>query len=400
MDCLKSPHDQDEIQERQIKGTYNAQYAPLYQAFLSNLSQYNETGAAICVFHKGQAVVNLFASNESQSPPWLADHRVSVMSCSKAMLAICIHKLAADNKIVLNAPICRYWPEFATNSKAHITISSVLDHSAGIPCHKTGKPGDIFNWQASIHNIENTKPIFSVGRQLVYHALTFGHILGEIIHRVDGRMPSVFFEQEIAQPFDIDCSLTRNSSYRHRDIVKTSAFSSNNLKFMSHWLPRIPHWKCQYFKPCGEHYHPNSSQWHNSEIPAVTGHASAFGLAKLFAFLAGNGTLNGQTLLPKSQVQRLTQLSFAGTELVTKKHWRMGAGVMLNSPEFCPMGPNENAFGHMGMGGAIGFADPDAQLSFAYVTEFFHSPSKTDKSVSGIRLQKLVTALYRSLLTE
>lgn len=397
MNNFTSVNNHDDSQTPEIKGTVLDRFKPLKDVFVDNFTRHHETGAAICVYHNGQLVVNLYGNNKHTSP-WQANHRVSVMSCSKAMLAICIHKLAANRQIELDAPICRYWPEFAKHNKAHITIASVLNHSAGLPCHSTGKPHDIFDWQASISNLESAAPIFRTGQKLVYHALTYGHILGEVLRRVDGRVPSTYFDQEIAQPLEIDCALKRQENYPHRDIKPSPAFSHFGLQIMSRWLPYIPYWKYQYFRPCSEHYHPNSSAWHTSEIPAVSGHASALGLAKMYAFLANGGTLTGKTLLPPSQVKTMTQLSFAGQELATQKQWRMGAGMMLNSPGLCPMGPNLETFGHMGMGGSIGFADPKSQLAFAYVTESFHTPNKYDKSFCGKRQQNLIKGLYKSLL--
>ncbi|WP_145925114.1 beta-lactamase family protein [Pseudoalteromonas luteoviolacea] len=84
--------------------------------------------------------------------------------------------------------------------------------------------------------------------------------------------------------------------------------------------------------------------------------------------------------------------------MATQKQWRMGAGMMLNSPDFCPLGPNLAVFGHMDMGGSIGFADPESKLAFAYVTESFHTPNKHDKSLCGKRQQNLIKGLYKSIL--
>ncbi|MBQ4811399.1 beta-lactamase family protein [Pseudoalteromonas luteoviolacea] len=387
----------DKLDTAQIDGYLCEKFSPIHQAFERNFVQFSETGAAVCIFHKGKLAAHLYGSYHSPNGPWADSDRVAFMSCSKALLAICIHLLAARKVISLDAPVKTYWPEFANNGKRNITIDAVLNHTAGLPSHNTGSSGDIFEWQKTIHNIERAKPIFLHQQKLAYHALTFGHILGEIIHRVDGRTPSQFFKDEIAVPFDINCALTKDPQFTHRAIINTKAFSPSLLYFMSHWLPIIPHWKCQFFRQCNTEYHPNSLSWSQGQIPAVTGHGSAYGLAKLYAFLAQDGALNNQQLLPRAQVRKLRELSIAGRELTTNMHWRMGSGIMLNSPPFCDMGPNQESFGHMGMGGSIGFADPKAQLSFAFVSEHFHQPHKNDPSIGGRRMQNLIKACYQCL---
>lgn len=381
-----------------INGEYAPQFKPVYDQLYHNLDMLNEVGAAVCIYHGGKRVAHIYGVNKHVTRSlWQADDYVSVMSCSKAFLALCIHTLAAKGKLSLNAPVRQYWPEFGQNGKQDILISMVLAHTAGVPVCHIGDVGDIFDWQQNIHNLEQTKATFKAGDTLAYHALTYGHILGEIIRRVDGRMPSVFFQEEIAAPFGLAVSLNKPTDKTVRPIKETADFSKTKLCLSSKWLPKLPFWQCQYFRQCSEQYQPNSKLWSHSEIPAVTGHATAHGMAKLYAFLANQGELENQVLLPSNAVSVLKQLHVSAKEAATKTLWYMGSGFMLNSPELCRFGPNPNSFGHMGMGGAVGFADPDNNLAFAYVTEHFHGKSKKDKSIAGKRMQSLIEACYRCI---
>ncbi|MBE0457262.1 MAG: serine hydrolase domain-containing protein [Pseudoalteromonas sp.] len=381
-----------------LQGFTSPQFNSLKSAFLDIFNQLNETGAAVCVYHRGNKVAHLYANaKQMNSPDWNKNDYVPIMSCSKAFLATCIHILAARKQLDIDAPVSQYWPEFAKNSKETITIKMVLAHTAGLPCHFNGKDGDIFNWQQSIKNIQNAQSIFKPGQEIAYHALTYGHILGELVYRVSGISPSQFFYENIAEPFGIESGLAQRQGIIYRTIRDYPDFTPSKLTFFSKWLPKLPFWQCQFFRPCNKDYHPNSHAWATSSIPAVNGYSTAQGMAKLYAFLANDGQLKNQTLLPKCQVNTLKECIFSGIEKASKTHWRMAAGFMLNSPEFCSFGPNKNNFGHMGMGGSVGFSDPDNKLSFAYVTESFHRPDKHDRSICGKRMQHLIKACYECL---
>ncbi|HBR96646.1 MAG TPA: hypothetical protein DD979_04620 [Gammaproteobacteria bacterium] len=382
----------------QLDGDAADRFTPLADEFRSLLRAHGETGAAIAVYQGGERVVDMYGSHGSTQGEWHADDRVCTMSACKGPLALCVHLLHERGALSLDDPVAQYWPAFDNNGKGAITVAMLLNHTSGLPIVREVSYGNVFSWSTMCEALAATSPEFPPGERLVYHAITFGHLVGELIRRVDGRMPSVFFDEEIAQPLGIEYALRFRSSDRIRAIAPNARYSGLPLWLYSRVFSLLPSWKMQFFKPCSTAYHPNSAQWARSEVPAVTGQGSARGLAKFYAFLAGDGRLAGDTLCSPSTVAQLRQCSVEALEASSGLPWRMGAGFMLNSPEFCSFGPNPNSFGHMGMGGAAGFADPDAALSFAYVTEQYHHPNKHDKSVSGQRLQRLVEALYRCRL--
>lgn len=390
-------NEDETISTPQLNGYYQQDFESLAQSFSQIFTQLNETGAAVSIFYRGQQVVDLYGSYHSENGRWKAEDRVCTMSCCKAPLALCLHLLAERGLVVLEDNVAKYWPEFAQNGKDNVKIYQVLNHTSGLPVVKNCKPGDIFNWQAMTKALEESPLVFEEGTQLTYHALTFGHLIGELIHRIDGRMPADFFHQEISIPFGIDYDLRYFPEHSIRSIKLASQGKSFSPWIYSRLLPLVPSWKLQYFRPCNGDYQPNSKIWANSEIPAVTGQGSASGLAKLYAFLAHKGKLKDQRLCKAATVAEFSQLSFEAAELATGLQWRMGLGFMLNSPEIIRLGPNSNTFGHLGMGGAIGFADCDNQLAFAYVTEHYHQPIKKDKSLAGKRLQHLISACYKCI---
>ncbi|MEC8328216.1 MAG: serine hydrolase domain-containing protein [Pseudomonadota bacterium] len=384
-------------QSLQIEGFIEPKFESLQRAFNALFIEHGETGAAVAVYQNQKLVAHLYGTNQSPNGAWHKSHRVCTMSSSKGPLALCVLLLASRGKLNLDAPVAEYWPEFAQNGKGSITTRHILNHSAGLASIANTKPGDIFDWQTMTQALAAAKPRFAAGEALVYHALTYGHLLGEIICRVDGRMPNAFFQQEIAAPFGIDYALAHSDNQISRNIIPTKQFSPFVLKLMSRWLSKIPHWKWQFFKPCSEHYQPNSDLWRSSEIPAVTGQGTAEGLAKLYAILANKGSLNGKELFSQQWFDTTFKVPPARLEFISKVYWAMQNGFMFNAPDIFPIGPNKHAFGHFGMGGSFGFADLESGLAMAYVTEKYHEPSKHNNTLMGQRAESLINAMYQSI---
>ena len=390
----------DPIGQLQFDGQHEPRFEPLAQCFADNFTALNETGAALAVFYRGKLALHRYGSLDSANGPWQPGDRVCTMSASKAPLALCLHLLAERGQIDLLAPVADYWPEFGVLGKERIKIEQVLNHTSGLPAIKNVAAGDIFNWSTMTRALAESPLVFEPGTRLAYHALTFGHLVGELIRRVDGRMPGDFFHEEISRPYGIDYDLRCFAKQPIRPINAAAQFKPAILWLYSRLALVVPHWKMQYFRPCNADYYPNSKAWQGSEIPAVTGQGSALGLARLYAFLAGGGWHDGQRLCREETVAGLGARAVALPEAATGQRWRMGQGFMFNSPDLVAFGPNASAFGHVGMGGAAGFADPDNQLAFAYVTERYHQPHKGDKSMAGRRLQRLIGACYQSLGAE
>lgn len=386
-----------QIPELQLEGFCHPDFQSLREAFRDNFIHHGETGAGLSVYYQGKAVVQLYGSYRSHNGPWQEKDRVCTMSCSKAPLALCLHLLAERGQLSLDDRVALHWPEFAQNGKEAVTLRQLLNHTAGLPVVRTCRNGDIFHWERMIRALEQAPLVFPAGETLAYHALTFGHLVGELIRRIDGRMPALFFQQEISQPLGIDYDLKTFPEHRPRSIAPHVQFRPLPLWLFSKLPLILPGWKMQFFRPCSTDYQPNSALWQRSELPAVSGQGSAQGLAKLYAFLANQGTLDGQQLCQPDTVAQLSAVSVNGTEQVSGKHWRMGLGFMVNSPDFVSFGDNPDSFGHVGMGGATGFADPDQKLAFGYVTEKYHHPDKQDKSMAGERLNRLIRQCYQCL---
>ncbi|WP_435275724.1 serine hydrolase domain-containing protein [Psychrobium sp. nBUS_13] len=381
-------------------GVFNGECAPAFSPLLQTYRQQIELGrdkaSSLAVYLRGELVFNYAASIDPEKT-WKTSDRICTMSACKGPLALCILQLVEREKLALDMPVAHYWPAFGHNGKEAVTVRQVLNHTAGIPVVKAAKSGDIFNWHAMINAIEKSPLTFTPGENMAYHALTYGHILGELIKRIDGRSPGDYFHQEFSTAFDIEYDLHARDNQPLHDVISTRQFSPMLLTIYSKILPLISHWKLQYFNPCSSQYNPNSHAWRTSEIPAVTGQGSARGLAKFYSLMASTGNTVDHTPVSQLTLDNIFSSNVTMQEKASNKQWHMALGFMRNSPDFAAMGPNPNTVGHFGMGGSVGFIDPDNQLSFAYVTADFHQPTRRDTSMAGERLNQLIETCYECL---
>lgn len=382
-------------------------YSKVTEAFYKLHETGREIGSALCIYHNGKPVVDLWAGNilPENSQQWRKDTMTSTFSASKAMVALCLLHLIDNKKAQLNDTVVQYWPEFATNDherKSLVTLKHLLNHSAGIPIAKKNKPGDFYSWNKMISAIEKSPLLWEPGAHTAYHAVTFGHLVGEVIHRISGMMPSAYFSKHFAIPMDLSYTLrfkeenaSRTTNCDGDDWVTLKLFGA----IMSYAIPLLRIWRLEYFRPCALDYHPNTKAWRQAEAPAVTGYGTARDLARVYSMLSQRGELEGQRYFSDEMAKQIAGIPHKPDivkELGTDNEARIGLGLFFNHSPLAEFGPNENSFGHCGMGGTTSFADPDRKIGFGYVCNHLHKSGSKDSSMYGDRAIQLIDALYDS----
>ena len=376
-----------------IDGECDARFAAVREAFAASFAAGREVGASFAATIDGRFVVDLWGGHvdAARTRPWERDTIVNVFSTTKAMVATCAHVLADRGVLDLDAPVARYWPEFAQAEKAAIPVRWLLSHSAGLAAIRVPLPSEaLYDWALMTDTLAAEEPWWPPGTASGYHALTYGHLVGEVIRRVTGTGVATFFRDEIAAPLDADFGIGVTASDDHRvaEMVAPSAEESaaarTNIrpdsllaKVMAN--PRITPELA------------NTTAWRRAEIPAVNGHGNARSVARVMAALACGGTLDGVRLMRTETLTRATAEQWRGRDLVLRLPFRWGLGFMLTSPEL-PFGPNPHTFGHGGWGGSLGIADCDARVSWAYVMNKM-SPGTT----GDLRAAALAGAFYGAL---
>jgi len=391
-----------------IQGEWREQFLPLIEAFKANFIERGEVGASLCVMLNGETLVDVWAglADPDTGKAWERDTIGIVFSNTKPATALCLHLLADRGELRLDDPVSRFWPEYGTVGKSETTLRMLLDHSAGLPAVREALPdGAAFDWAEMTDRLAREGPFWKPGTRVGYHGLTFGWLVGEAVRRVTAQSPGSFFRQEIAKPLGLDFWIGLPESEEHRvaPVIPFRPDSDTPQGAFERALVAEPDSATGlYFRNTGG-WRPsgfNSRRGRAAEIPAANGITNARGLAGLYASLAGRSPGGAPDLLSSKALAEAIQVTSATHEDVTLRvPTRFAAGFMrsmdnrgrnLDSAVLSP-----TAFGHVGAGGSIGFADPALGLAFGYTM---------NQMGSGVLLnergQSLVDTLYRTLTGE
>lgn len=358
--------------ETPIQGTCDPRFEPLRETFAKGFES-GEVGAGVAVVVDGRPVVDLVGgfADAARTRPWQRDTIVNVFSTTKGMTTLCLHRLVDQGRLDLDAPVARYWPEFAAAGKERIPVRWLLSHQAGLPAVRKPLPDDaLSHWEVLCQALAAETPWWEPGTKHGYHALTFGHLVGEVLRRIDGRSLGRFFREEVAAPLGLDfhIGLAAADFARCADTLAPPPPPQGTPSLFEQLGKDPESMTAKAFdNPPRREGGVNTAAWRAAEIPAANGHGTAAALARAYGALALGGTLDGVRVLSPESIARASEEQASGPDAVLLGlPMRFGLGFFLTQP-LIPLGPNPRAFGHPGAGGSIAFADPDARLGFAYV---------------------------------
>jgi CubicO group peptidase (beta-lactamase class C family) len=381
-----------------VHGSCDARFARVREVFAEQLAKPEELGAAVAVTLDGRSVVDLWGghSDAARTRTWTADTLVNVFSTTKGMAALCAHRLADRGALDLDAPVARYWPEFAQGDKASIPVRWLLDHSAGLAAVEKPLPtGSLCDWDVMTGALAEQAPLWDPGTAHGYHALTFGWLVGEIVRRIAGRSVGRYFRDEIAGPLGADFWIGTDAALdaRTAELVPAPLPGPGEASFLLELVARAKPWVLKSFlNPLPPAGGMNARAWRAAEIPAANGHASARGLARVYTALACGGTLESVEVLTPAQIEVARSEQRHGADQVIPLPTRFALGFQLGT-EAEPIGPNGRAFGHAGAGGSFGFADPETRVGFGYVM----NRMENGLFLIGPRATALMNAVFESL---
>jgi len=389
-----------------IKGRCDEKFQPVLDEFVRNFNERNELGASVCINVAGETLVDLWGGMKSpgkEAASWEEDTISVVFSCTKAATALCAHMLIDQGKLELNAPVAEYWPEFASHGKEQATVAMMLNHSVGVPAlREPVKEGGFLDWDYMSDRLAQEEPFWKPGTRNGYHMMTFGWTVGELVRRVSGQSLGTFFRNNIAKPLHLDFwiglpesefgRVSRTLRWRPEKGQKPAPFTMallndpNSLQYLA-------------FLNNGRHK-TDSPDSYRTEYGAGGGIGNGRSLAAMYTPLANGGLHNDVKLLSNDHIERMRAVSVATSEDATLlMPSRFGLGFMLSMDnrnresgymETLILG--QQAFGHAGAGGSVGFADTEANLAFGY---------SMNRMGAGILLnergQSLVDAAYRCL---
>jgi CubicO group peptidase (beta-lactamase class C family) len=373
-----------------IHGVCDDRFRGLHDAFAQNFEVDDEVGAAVALELEGRLVVDLWAGHVDldRRQEWQRDTLVNVFSIGKAATAVCLHHLVENGAVDLDAPVARYWPEFAAADKGAIPVHMLLSHRAGLPAVRRPLPDDVvYDWDAMIAALAAEAPWWEPGSGHGYHTNTFGFLVGEVIRRAAGTTAGRYLAENVAGPLGIEFHIGLDASLDHR----VAPFLGYDGPFPPLADPGDDAERALMVK--NAYANPrtlsgvgvvNTRRWRAAEMPSTNGHSNARSIARLM------GELSRGTILRASTIARASAEAAAGHDLILDRPSRFGLGFQLTQPER-PIGPNEGAFGHFGAGGSVGFADPDAHLGFAYTM------GKMGPRWQNPKNRRLIDAVYQGL---
>lgn len=363
--------------------------APLFE---ENFSTYGELGAALSIWHRGEPLVELHGGyrDARREQVWSADTLVLVWSATKGIGAACLlHALQADG-IDLDRRVAEFWPEFGQGGKGSITIAQLLSHSAGLCVLDT--PVDVLDYEAVIAALEKQVPVWLPGVAHGYHARTFGYLIDELCRRVAGISIANYWRTIFAEPLRLDfwIGLPNDLNMRVATIYAARAGGTPEpAKFYRDLLTPGTLQQRAFSSPRGLHAISamNKPEVRAQPIVSFGGIGTASAMAKFYALLANGGELDGYRLFRPETLRLMTTTLADGVDRVLELPTAFSAGFMKQSARESIFGPSATAFGHPGAGGSHAFADPENNVSFAYVmNQMQQSVVPNEKSLRVVRV--------------
>ena len=374
-----------------VNGAVHPDFIPVAHALRTQLHSF-PGGAAVCVYHRGECVVDLWGGvRDRAGTPWARDTMAPSFSTTKGVASTLLHMMADRGLLRYDERVAKYWPEFAQSGKATITIRHVLAHQSGLYHIRQmiDHAERMLDWEYMIRAIERTPPVHKPGERSGYHGLTYGFLVGEILQRVTGRRFSQLVQEELAEPLGLDgmyIGAPEEALARAAELIwpTPGIFGrrlpgapeiGDALERAAAVLRRV--WLLvgvdidlgsilDALAPRGiSSFDFGAPDTLRVAIPAANGLFTARSLARMYAALADGGEIDGVRLLSEETLRRATQVQTRAPKravLPFDMRWRLGYHAV-----FTTQGTPRHAFGHFGFGGSGAWADPRRQLAVALI---------------------------------
>ncbi|WP_084419580.1 serine hydrolase domain-containing protein [Henriciella litoralis] len=384
-----------------VKGHSDPKFAEVREEFERSFAERGEKGASVCLSVNGETKVDLWGgvANTKTGDAWTEDTVSIIFSCTKAATALCAHILIDRGQMELQAPVSKYWPEYAKNGKENTTVQMMLNHESAIPAlREPVKEGGFLDWDYMIKRMEDEPAWWEPGTRNGYHMVNFGWTVGELVRRVSGKSLGQFFADEVAGPTGANfwIGIPEDADLNIAGILPHIPSPEDPVSdFMKLLLSDPKSIQALSFLNNGG-WGANDADAHHAEIGGAGGISNARGQVAMYTPLACNDgkLVSSERLAGMSMVSTATQRD--ATLLVPT---RFASGFMksmdnraLRSGQDQSAIIGEKAFGHVGAGGHIGFADPECGLAFSYTMS-----QMGQGLLMNDRGQSLIDAAYRAL---
>jgi CubicO group peptidase (beta-lactamase class C family) len=349
-----------------VHGEADPRFAALRKEFQQQLDSGEELGASIAVVEHGKPVVDLWGGYRevARTSPWERDTITSVWSITKTMTSLAALMLVDRGELDLDAPVAKYWPEFAQNGKAEITVKQVMSHTGGVSGWDEPFTLEVlYDYDLAVSRLAAQAPWWEPGTASGYSLVNYGHIVGELVRRVSGKSLRRFVAEEIAGPLGADFSIgVPRSEYDRVSNVVPPPPGQMDLSQLPPGHPALRTFGSMSLDATL----PRTEAWRDAEIGAANGFGNARSVARIQSVISNGGEIDGVRLLSQSTIDRIFEVQSDGTDLVLFQHLRFGIGYGLPSPQESQL-PDRRIAYWGGWGGSIVLNDVDRGFTFAYV---------------------------------
>ena len=348
-----------------VHGHFDERFSQTIETFAENFSNGRDLGASFALSKDGEMLVDIWAGHldEDQQRPWQEDTLVNVYSSTKTVSFLCALVLADRGQLDFDAPVCRYWPEFAANGKQDVLVWHLMNHAAGLSgIDVPVTSADTYDWDKMCNLLAEQAPWWEPGTATAYHAITQGWLIGELVRRISGKSIGRFLQDEIAGPLSADFFIGVPESEFPRIGNLIVAEGTNSA--MTGEPGSIAH--RTFVNPAPRAEDSWTDEWRRAEIPAANGHGNARALVRLQTPLACGGSAFGVDLLSEKTAKAIMEPRIEGTDMALGVPVTFGLGFALNRGPI-PMSPNQNACYWGGWGGSSVLIDQDARVAVSYV---------------------------------
>jgi CubicO group peptidase (beta-lactamase class C family) len=351
----------------EIHGTCDERFEAVRSALARNLDSGEELGASIVLDIDGVIVVDVWGGfrDEARTVPWDEHTITNVWSSTKTVTSLAALMLVDRGQLDVDAPVARYWPEFGAAGKQDVLVRHVLSHASGVSwLDQPAVVEDLYDWDKSTSRMAAQAPWWEPGTASGYHALNYGHLVGEIVRRISGQTLKQFVAEEIAGPLGADFQIGAAESDWDRisDVVPPPPlpFDLEALGLDSPTVKTLT-------GPPAVAENANTPGWRRADIGAANGHGNARSVARIMSVVARGGEVDGVRLLGPDTVDMIFREQQNGVDVVLGVPLRFGLGYGLPKLETLPYIPDEKICFWGGWGGSMIIMDVGRRMTISYM---------------------------------
>ena len=363
-----------------LEGTIHPDYAEVASSLRRAIPRTGQGGAAVCVYHRGRCVVDLWGgTRDGEGNPWCEDTVCLSFSTTKGVASTLLHILVDQGRAAYDDPIARHWPEFGAQGKDAITVRQLLCHEGGLYriADMVEHPAEMLDWEHMKQVVANAAPVHTPGATHGYHGLTYGWLIGGLIEAIGQRPFQRVLQEELIEPLNLEGmfigmpaeAMARRAVLLDVPVEPPSPSTDDWRGTLRERIEaaltvvgvELPEFRAS-MMPFSEPFDWNDDAVAAAVIPAANGHFTARSVAKMYAVIANGGELDGVRLLSRATVAEIGQIQNRGRDkvLFVPMQWRLGYHRAIVLGTRVPA-----AFGHYGYGSSGAFCDPSRNLAIA-----------------------------------